>query len=370
MAASTSEAAPAKTDDKRYDLENSPFIELKTPFGDSEAWRMAIMLPLVIPRMLIMVCAFAVVALINTLAAWNWPVDKPLPASRRAWVLFSKEFMVVSLWMLGFRVKVTGRENIAKAEELGSVIVFNHVSYVDAPAIMWLLAPSGVGKSSVSNVPILKYVVRAYQAIYFHEEKKPRDGAAPAAPPKPPKKNPVAYVVTGSVTEVLMKRVNDPTYGKPGGFPMVCMAPEGTCSDGRGLLEFRTGAFVLGRPVLPVCMKYKTNDHNPAWTQVYSEAWHLLRLLSQWRNELEIIICPPYVPSAEELADPKLYANNVRALMGKVMNQPLLPHSHAQFLALKKLKVTADWTGTAILAPPGVVEERRYIDFSKHGLTA
>lgn len=51
------------------------------------------------------------------------------------------------------------------------------------------------------------------------------------------------------------------------------------------------------------------------------------------------------MPSAEELADPKLYANNVRALMGKVMNQPLLPHSHAQFLALKKLKVRGGGDG-------------------------
>ena len=48
----------------------------------------------------------------------------------------------------------------------------------------------------------------------------------------------------------------------------VCIAPEGTCGDGRGLLEFRTGAFVLGRPVLPVCLKYGQGDHNPAWGQV------------------------------------------------------------------------------------------------------
>ncbi|KAG2482434.1 hypothetical protein HYH03_018638 [Edaphochlamys debaryana] len=312
--------------------------------------------------------AFGIVAIINAAAAWNWPVDKPLPANRRAWVLRSKEFLVIVLWMLGFRVKVTGRENIAKAEELGSVIVFNHVSYVDAPAVMWLLAPSGVGKSSVSNVPIVKHVVKAYQAVFFYEEKKPREGEA-AKVSKGPKKNPHAYIVTGSVTEVLLKRVSEPTYGKPGGFPMIAMAPEGTCSDGRGLLEFRTGAFVLGRPILPVCISYGINSHNPAWTQVYSELWHLVRLMCQHRNELEIKILPPYVPSAEEKADPKLFANNVRTLMGRAMGKPLLKQGHAQFLALKKLHVVVDWSGTTLLAKRGVVEEDGTIDFAKHGFT-
>lgn len=267
----------------KYDVRSSPFLELQTPFTAYEAFKMVVLLPLVPLRILIAVLACSVVAIINTCAAWGWPVDKPLTAKRRAWVLFSKEFLVVALWMLGFKVSVKGRENIRKAEDLGSVIVFNHVSYVDAPAIMWLLAPSGVGKSSVSNVPILKYVVRAYQAVYFHEEKKSKrpqgDGASNGdsgstshAATQPSelrvKKNAVAYVVTGSVTEVLQKRVSEPSYGKPGGFPMVCMAPEGTCSDGRGLLEFRTGAFVLARPVMPVCLKYKIGAHNPAWTQV------------------------------------------------------------------------------------------------------
>lgn len=73
--------------------------------------------------------------------------------------------------------------------------------------------------------------------------------------------------------------------------------------------------------------------------QVSSEPWHLLRLLCQWRNELEITILPPYVPSEQEKADPKLYAANVRSLMARALNQPLLPHSNANFIALKKLKV-------------------------------
>lgn len=269
MAAAT---AASTSSSSMYDVRSSPFIELKTPFTAYEAFKMVLLLPLVPIRLLVAVLACSVIAVINTFAASNWPLTKPLPKARRDWVLFSKEIFIVALWMLGFRVKVTGREHVKRAEQLGSVIVFNHVSYVDAPLVMWLFAPSGVGKSSVSNVPILKHVVKAYQAVYFHESRKPAAAAdaaaAPAAAAPSDNTGKLAYIVTGSVTEVLMKRVGDPCYGQPGGYPMVAMAPEGTCGDGRGLLEFRTGAFVLGRPVLPVCIKYRADRHNPAWTQV------------------------------------------------------------------------------------------------------
>lgn len=46
---------------------------------------------------------------------------------------------------------------------------------------------------------------------------------------------------------------------------MLCMAPEGTCGDGKCLLKFRTGGFLSGRPVLPVCLKYSKKNFNPAW---------------------------------------------------------------------------------------------------------
>ena len=48
-------------------------------------------------------------------------------------------------------------------------------------------------------------------------------------------------------------------------FPMLMMAPEGTCGDNRCILHFRTGAFVPGVPVLPVLLKYRFKHHNPSW---------------------------------------------------------------------------------------------------------
>ncbi len=54
---------------------------------------------------------------------------------------------------------------------------------------------------------------------------------------------------------------------------MLVMAPEGTCGDGRCILRFRTGAFVPGVPVLPICFRYNKRRINPAWT-IINEGWH------------------------------------------------------------------------------------------------
>ena len=59
---------------------------------------------------------------------------------------------------------------------------------------------------------------------------------------------------------------------------MLFMAPEGTCGDGRCVLRFRTGAFVPGVPVLPVCLAYNKRFHNPAWT-IMNLGWHFVRFI-------------------------------------------------------------------------------------------
>lgn len=40
-------------------------------------------------------------------------------------------------------------------------------------------------------------------------------------------------------------------------FPILCISPEGTTKRSECLLTFSTGAFVGGRPVLPVLLHYR-----------------------------------------------------------------------------------------------------------------
>ena len=66
---------------------------------------------------------------------------------------------------------------------------------------------------------------------------------------------------------------------------------------------------------------------------------------AQFCNHLEVTILPPYMPSAAERADARLYARNVRALMGAALGAPLIEQGIAQQQALKRAGVQVDWSG-------------------------
>eukprot|EP00913_Durusdinium_trenchii_P034301 g32093.t1 len=127
--------------------------------------------------------------------------------------------------------------------------------------------------------------------------------------------------------------------------------PEGTTSNGQGLLEFRKGAFVPGVPVRPAVLCY-TGSWDPANTS-YRETDGKIQAIgdTEWAEQflghifhsLQIRVLPPYEPSEEsekdwnriilrlrrgrwklgnifgktweEKADPQLYASNVRKVM-------------------------------------------------------
>ena len=61
---------------------------------------------------------------------------------------------------------------------------------------------------------------------------------------------------------------------------MLVAAPEGTCGDGRGILQFRSGCFLPGVPLLPILFKYNISCQNPAWT-IINEGWHFVRSCAQ-----------------------------------------------------------------------------------------
>ena len=88
------DAAPAG----KLSISDSPFLELQAPFTAYEAFKMVLLLPVAIPRAIIGVLAIALVALINSIAAWNWPVNKPLTPRRRAAILWSKELLIIVFW--------------------------------------------------------------------------------------------------------------------------------------------------------------------------------------------------------------------------------------------------------------------------------
>jgi len=93
--------------------------------------------------------------------------------------------------------------------------------------------------------------------------------------------------------------------------PPILIFPEGTTTNGKYIISFKTGAFVGGHPVKPVCIRYLAQHFSPTWESI-GGIQHIFKLLSQLVNYCEIIWLPVYYPSKEEQNDPKLYAENVQ----------------------------------------------------------
>uniref|UniRef100_A0A1J3JRE8 Lysophospholipid acyltransferase LPEAT1 n=1 Tax=Noccaea caerulescens TaxID=107243 RepID=A0A1J3JRE8_NOCCA len=184
-------------------------------------------------------------------------------------------------------------EEVAEEEpERPGVIVSNHVSYLDILYHMSASFPSFVAKRSVGKLPLVGLISKCLGCVFVQREAKSPDFKG----------------VSGTVNE----RVREAHRNKSA--PTIMLFPEGTTTNGDYLLTFKTGAFLAGTPVLPVILKYPYERFSAAWDTI-SGARHIVFLLCQFVNHLEVIRLPVYYPSQEEKDDPKLYASNVRRLM-------------------------------------------------------
>ncbi|XP_031389344.1 lysophospholipid acyltransferase LPEAT1 isoform X2 [Punica granatum] len=229
---------------------------------------------------------------------------------RRAVIVMSGRFLSrVLLFVLGFywirethrsdsrgEEKSSGTENNGNGQpeenERPGAIISNHVSYIDILYHMSSSFPSFVAKRSVAKLPLVGLISKCLGCVYVQRESKSSDFKG----------------VSGVVTE----RVQEAHQNKDA--PMMMLFPEGTTTNGDYLLPFKTGAFLSKAPVLPVILRYPYKRFSPAWDSI-SGVRHVIFLLCQFINYIEVTRLPVYSPSQQEKDDAKLYANNVRRLM-------------------------------------------------------
>lgn len=98
--------------------------------------------------------------------------------------------------------------------------------------------------------------------------------------------------------------------------------PEGTYSNGKHVLQFKTGAFVPGHPVTPIAFTYP--EYTPFWNREESTfGVQIYRILGRLYTPITIHYLPLYTPSEEEQRNPKLFAENVRKLIGQASGRSL-----------------------------------------------
>lgn len=81
-------------------------------------------------------------------------------------------------------------------------------------------------------------------------------------------------------------------------------------------------------PVQPVVVHYPHRYVDMAWVEAGPPLQAIVRaLLCRPINYVEITWLPPYEPSADEVADPALFANNVRRVMASALGVPVTGHT-------------------------------------------
>mmetsp|Transcript_121451 Transcript_121451/g.288598 ORF Transcript_121451/g.288598 Transcript_121451/m.288598 type:complete len:500 (+) Transcript_121451:41-1540(+) len=169
--------------------------------------------------------------------------------------------------------------------------------------------PSGVGMTGLLQIPVMRSLAVAAQAIFVDRS------------------NPESR---RSCKEAIQARVSESWHGPP-----MMIFPQGVITNGFALTQFNVGAFSPGVPIVPVCLRYPWRHYNPAGCgRNHALGTALLRTLLQFKNECQIEILDTYAPSPEEIEDDRLFANNVRRVMAARLGVPCTEQSYEDaFLA-------------------------------------
>lgn len=201
-------------------------------------------------------------------------------------------------------------DDMAKLYELPSVptaedmsltplILSNHICYLDGMILASVFgAPKIVAMASSRNTPVLGKLMEEMEVIFVDRADKDSRHAT------------------------LDAISNHCKEWKPGGRPLVIF-PEGTTTNGEGLLPFKKGSFISGVPVRPVLIVY-TGQWDPASVTYrmtdegpveLSDAEWAKQFMGHFVHSLHVRVLPPYIPDEAEKLDADLYARNVHAIM-------------------------------------------------------
>lgn len=179
------------------------------------------------------------------------------------------------------------------------LLLANHICYLDGPVLAACFrSPKIVAMAGTRKVPVVGKLMEEMDTVFV--DRGDRDSR--------------------SATQEAIKSHCDQWV--PGEKPMLIF-PEGTTTNGDGLLEFKKGAFVPGAPIRPVIIVY-TGQWDPACTtyragigglKKNSDAQWAMQFAGHFVHSMHIRVLAPYVPSQAEKADPDIYAKNCQAHM-------------------------------------------------------
>lgn len=177
-------------------------------------------------------------------------------------------------------------------------VVASHASWADILLHMSRSFPAFVARDSTANLPLVGIISQCMRCVFVDRNRKDR--------------------TTGGVSEAVRQRMQQTAEGLEHSARPLLLFPEGTTTNGKCLLNFKTGAFLAGVPVRPVFFRYQTppGGVQPTWDMIPAPK-HIFYMLCMPYHVVTCYELPVYVPNEDEKADPHLYANNVRNEMLK-----------------------------------------------------
>ncbi|MFC1514570.1 lysophospholipid acyltransferase family protein [Candidatus Omnitrophota bacterium] len=177
--------------------------------------------------------------------------------------------------IIGLKIRLTGHTEFLKQE--GLFFVSNHLSYIDGLAISSLWPLIFIGRSDIKEWPLFGLLCTLSDTIFVNR-------------------------INPSNIKQELKRI----IAVLGGGANVILFPEGTSTDGRELLPFKTSFFEAplkaGCRIVPLAMRYLSvngqplSEANKDFVYWYGEMYffpHLIGVLGLREIELEVKIFEP-----------------------------------------------------------------------------
>lgn len=283
-------------------LDFRPFLHHSPKYSQNFCWFLA----RIVLRFI--VCPVRIVILFHFLLGY-WFLVRVVPALRCSLRLrqFSRHVARVALCLAGARLRYVSVDNVPVPPPLNPtvpILISNHISYLDVLVLMALHTPAFLAKGSIRRVPVIGFLADAWQCLYTSF-----DDALQSASSTFPQ----AHGTAMRIRIRQRKMMQNPIL-----WPPLCIFPEGTTTNGRFLIPFKTGAFIEGLPVQPLIISYSSSAC--AWETI-PLLWHLWDWLSEWSYTITVCYLPVYYPSSAECRDPSLYAHNIRIFMQQEYNK-------------------------------------------------
>lgn len=284
--------------------DTNPFLNL-TPKPNCCAWiRRVVIIFTLLPLRIISFIGFTLIGLVlstiascglskearnHPLAAWRQWVFWPIIVGARGMMFFCFGF---------YWVPVKGR---CASHKEAPIVVANHTcGLIDG---MYLFHLAKVAEVSYAGLPILGGFMANTQTVFVDRNSPDSRNDAKAA---------------------ILRRCEEP------GWPQTLIFPEGTCTNGSAVIQFKLGPFAPGKPVQPVIMRYPRppfGRYDCSFTHPLSMGGYLLGMMMQVVNYMEVEYLPVIVPTPEEVANPVFYAERVRLTMAKELGVPATKHA-------------------------------------------